>query len=158
MTREQFITYVEASQGAFRRFLLALCCGDAQLADDIAQEAYIKAYLACEKLEDINKFNAWLRHIAFNTFINHARSRKAGVDLDHASDIAAAESADGAFRYEALYAALGRMADKERTAIVLFYIEDYPVKKIAEIVGATQDAVKKHLSRGRAHLRGLLTE
>ena len=45
MTREQFISHVESTQKAFRRFLVALCCGDTALADDIAQESYIKAYL-----------------------------------------------------------------------------------------------------------------
>ena len=39
MTREQFINHVEATRGALMRFLVALCCGDSALADDIAQEA-----------------------------------------------------------------------------------------------------------------------
>lgn len=158
MTREQFISYVEASQEAFRRFLLALCCGDRAMADDIAQESYIKAYLACDRLAEPEKFNAWLRHIGFNTFVNEARARKISDSLDAAAEIPSHECADGAFQYEALYSALRRMPDKERTAVILFYIDDYPVKKIAEIVGASQSAVKQHLSRGRAHLRGLLAK
>lgn len=36
MTREQFVKHIEGTQEAFRRFLVALCCGDAALADDIA--------------------------------------------------------------------------------------------------------------------------
>ncbi|MDE7376316.1 MAG: sigma-70 family RNA polymerase sigma factor [Muribaculaceae bacterium] len=158
MTREQFISYVEASQEAFRRFLLALCCGNHALADDIAQESYIKAYLASDRLTEPEKFNSWLRQIGYNTFINQARALKASTDLDAAADIPASEITDGAFQYEALYAALRRMPDKERTAVILFYIDDYPIKKIADIVGASQSAVKQHLSRGRAHLRGLLTK
>lgn len=47
MTREEFIAKVECCQKAFRRFLAALCCGDTSLADDIAQESFIKAYLSC---------------------------------------------------------------------------------------------------------------
>ena len=46
MTREQFISCVEATQKAFGRFLVALYCGDTALADDVAQESYIKAYLS----------------------------------------------------------------------------------------------------------------
>lgn len=45
MTREQFIRQIEREQGPLRRFLCVLCGGDAQRADDIAQEALLKAYL-----------------------------------------------------------------------------------------------------------------
>lgn len=158
MTREQFISHVEASQGAFRRFLLAVCCGDAALADDIAQESYIKAYLASDTLADPEKFGSWMRRIGFTTFVNHSRASKAYADCDEAADIPAPECADGAFHYEALYAALRRMPEKERTAVILYYIDDYPVKTIAAIVGASQSAVKQQLSRGRTRLRDLLTE
>ena len=50
MNREQFISHIEDCQKPLRRFLTALCCGDSQLADDIAQEALIKAYLSSEVL------------------------------------------------------------------------------------------------------------
>ena len=60
MTREQFISHVESTQKAFRRFLVALCCGDTALADDIAQESYIKAYLSCDSFSNLEKFNAWI--------------------------------------------------------------------------------------------------
>ena len=53
MTREQFTAHVEATQKAFRRFLVALCCGDSALADDIAQESYIKAYLSCDSFSNV---------------------------------------------------------------------------------------------------------
>lgn len=59
MTREQFITKAEATQKALRRFLAALCCGDCALADDIAQEAFIKAWLSSESLKDPDKFKTW---------------------------------------------------------------------------------------------------
>ena len=50
MTREQYISVVESTQRELRRFLVALCCGDAQLADDIAQETLIKAFIARDTL------------------------------------------------------------------------------------------------------------
>lgn len=69
MTREQFISHVKSTQNAFRRFLVALCCGDSQLADDVAQEAYIKAYISCETLKDQSRFNAWIYRIGYTTFL-----------------------------------------------------------------------------------------
>lgn len=156
MTREQFITHVERTQKALRRFLVALCCGDTSLADDVAQEAYIKAYLSSEGFNSPDKFNAWIYRIGYNTFLNHKRSEKVSVGCDEALHIPSVNQSDESFRYQQLYMALNNLPDKERTAILLFYMEDYAIKEIAEIVGASQDAVKQHLSRGRNHLRGLL--
>ena len=156
MTREQFITHVENTQKAFRRFLVALCCGDTSLADDVAQEADIKAYLSSEGFSNPDKFNAWIYRIGYNTFLNHKRSEKISVGYYEASQIISAGQPDDAFRYQQLYLALNNLPDKERTSILLFYLEDYTIKEIAEIVDTSQDAVKQHLSRGRKHLRGLL--
>lgn len=158
MTREQFMTHVEGSQRAFRRFLVALCCGDSALADDIAQESYVKAYLSIDSLKDPGRFNAWLYRIGYTTFVNSRRAERPTVGYDEVPETPAHETADAAFRYDELYAALDRLPDKERTSILLFYLEDYAIKEIAAIVGASESAVKQHLSRGRNHLRGLLTK
>lgn len=85
MTREQFISHVEATRKAFRRFLAALCCGNTALADDIAQESYIKAYLSCDSFDNPEKFRAWLFKIGYNTFINHRRSEHPTVGYDDAT-------------------------------------------------------------------------
>ncbi len=158
MTREQFIAHVKSNQGAFRRFLTALCCGDTQLADDVAQESYIKAYLTCESFRDEQKFRAWIFRIGYTTFLNSRRSSHEFSDEAEASQVAATDSsADAAFRYQALYAALDKLSRRERTSVLLFYMEGYSIKEIAEIVEATADAVKQHLMRGRQHLRALLS-
>ena len=156
MTREQFISHVEGTQKAFRRFLVALCCGDSALADDVAQESYIKAYLSCDSFRDPDKFNAWIFRIGYTTFINHKRSEKIFTDYDQAKDIASSDTSDSQFRYQDLYSALNKIPGKERTSVLLYYMEGYSIKEIAEIVESSQDAVKQHLSRGRNHLRALL--
>ncbi len=157
MTREQFISYVEATQKAFRRFLVALCCGDTALADDVAQESYIKAYLSCDSFSNIEKFNAWIFKIGYNTFINHKRGERPTAGYEDTKDIAAQDSADSSFAYQDLYEALNKIPAKERTSVLLFYMQGYSIKEIAEIQDNSQDAVKQHLSRGRNHLRDLLS-
>lgn len=156
MTREQFISHVESSQKAFRRFLVALCCGDTQLADDVAQEAYIKAYLSCDSFRDPDKFNVWLHRIGYTTFINHRRSEKIFMSYEDTRPLEAPETTDSQFRYQALYEALNRLPSKERTSVLLHYMEGYAIKEIAEIESVSADAVKQHLSRGRIHLRQFL--
>lgn len=156
MNREQFISYVEGSQRRLRRFLVALCCGDSALADDIAQETLIKAYLSCEGFNSPEKFNGWIHRIAYNTFLNHRRSERITVDYDEAGDMPGGENADDSFRYQHLYSALNRLPDKERTSVLLYYMEGYSVKEVAGITEVSADSVRQHLARGRVHLRGLL--
>lgn len=157
MTREQFISYVGDTQEAFRRFLCALCCGDTSLADDVAQEAYIKAYLSCDGFRGDDKFKAWIFRIGYTTFINHRRSEKAFADVDELRDVVSDNAADSQFKYQELYMALNRLPAKERMSVLLFYMEGYSIKEISDIEGVSQDAVRQHLSRGRSHLRGLLS-
>ena len=60
MKREQFIAIISSEQESLRRFLLALCCGDRMEAEDIAQEAMVKAYIASDRFVDRPKFSKWL--------------------------------------------------------------------------------------------------
>lgn len=158
MTRDEFIRNTESCQKAFRRFLTALCCGDSDEADDIAQESLVKAYLSCDGLKEPAKFKAWLYRIGFNTFFSHRRAVRPTTSLDDAPETEAAERSDNAFRYQALYAALDCIPERERTSILLYYMEGYSVREISGIVEVSEEAVRQHLSRGRSHLRGLLSE
>ena len=76
MTQERFISLVRAEQEPLRRFLLALCGGDAALADDIAQDALVRAYVASGSFLGLSKFSTWLFRIAYNCYIDHSRKAK----------------------------------------------------------------------------------
>lgn len=157
MDRSEFIAYVESNQKALRRFLTALCCGDSILADDIAQETYMKAYMSADGFRGDARFSSWVYRIAYNTFISYRRSLRPATDVSEAAAVASDDSADSGFRYQPLYAALDRLNERERTAVLLFYIEGYTIKEISAIVDASEDAVKQHLSRARKHLKTLLS-
>lgn len=159
MTREQFTELVVAEQEALRRFLLTLCCGNRDDADDLAQEALVKAYLASGSLRDGSKLKAWLYKIAYNTFISSRRSTQTIVSIDEATDIADNSLApDRRYKYQELYAALAQMQPKERTALVLFYMNGNSVKEISIIVECSEAAVRQQLSRGREHLKKYITQ
>lgn len=156
MTREQFIVQVRNHEKSFRRFLMALCCGDSMLADDIAQESYMKAYLSVSKLENPESFRFWLFRIAHNTFLSHKRTIKPTTDFDDACGVCSDVGSDDSFRYQDLHQALDRLPVKMRTSILLYYMEGYSVKEVAGIIDSGEDAVRQHLTRGRKQLKELL--
>ena len=153
MTREVFIAYVEREQEALRGFLLALCCGKKDDADDLAQDALVKAYLSCAGYQDKGKFRSWLFKIAYNTFLNHKASQRSTESIDEARTLVSSTTADSEFEHQDLYLAMRTLPPKERSAITLFYLNGYNVKEIAVITETSEDAVKKQLSRGRDRLR-----
>ena len=153
MTRDRFISETRACQGRLRRFLTSLC-GDAALADDLAQEALVRAYVSSDRF--VGNFKAWVFRIAYNCFIDNLRRVPVpAVDIDspEARRVAGDAESDAAFRHEELQRALTRIPEKERTAIVLHYFEDLPVKEIAAIMQIPTGTVKYHLSVGRDHLK-----
>ena len=158
MNRQDFITQVEGIQEGFRRFLCALCCGDSAMADDIAQDALLRAYVSLPSLRDSSKFKSWIFSIGYHEFISHSRTRQKPLSLDAASHLVSEVKADDSLRYEALHMALDSLSEKERVAILLFYMEGYGSEEIANIMESTDGAVRQLLSRGRKHLRTLLTQ
>lgn len=160
MTREAFISYVEREQEALRGFLLALCCGNKGEADDLAQDALVKAYLSSAGYQDKGKFRSWIFKIAYNTFLNHKASIRCTESIDEARTLASplwgderGAYADSSFENQDLYLALRTLPAKERSSITLFYLNGYNIKEIAAITDTSEDAVKKQLSRGRDRLR-----
>lgn len=156
MNREQFIQQVKVHEKSFRRFLMALCCGDSMLADDIAQESYMKAYVSIATLKDPDSFRYWLFRIAHNTFLSHKRSEKITVDCDEAKGLSSEAESDASFRFQELHQALEQLSTKVRTSILLYYMEGYSVREVAGILDTGEDAVRQHLARGRKHLKEIL--
>ena len=156
MTREVFIAHVEREQEALRGFLLALCCGKKDDADDLAQDALVKAYLSLTGYQDKGRFRSWLFKIAHNTFLNHKASCRTMESLDEARALVGSKAADSSFEHQDLYLALRTLPPKERSAITLYYLSGYNIKEIAAITETKEGAVKQQLSRGRDKLKAKL--
>ena len=147
---------MEREQEALRGFLLALCCGNKDDADDLAQDALVKAYLSSAGYQEQGKFRSWLFKIAHNTFLNHKARCHTMDSIDEARTLISGTAADSSFEHQDLYLALRTLPPKERSAITLFYLNGYSIKEIAAITDASQDAVKQQLSRGRDKLKARL--
>ena len=154
MNEERFISQVREQQEPLRRFLLALCNGDSALADDLAQDALVRAYVASGSFLGLSKFSTWLFRIAYNCYIDYCRKAKPEqTGVEEARALPAQETSDASFRYQQLYQALEKLPEKEKAAIALFYFEELSIKEISAILNIPQGTIKYHLSSGRQHLK-----
>lgn len=160
MNKAQFIELVEQNQGPLRRFLTVLCGGDSFRADDIAQEALLKAYMSFEKFEGKSRFSTWLFRIGYNCFYDN-RLKSSRAELEelkpiHEQNPDEGVTVGGNFEYQGLYMAIGGLPETERILVLLFYMEDKSIKEIETIMDMPSGTVRSHLSRARAHLRDYL--
>ena len=156
MTLNVFIAHVEREQEALRGFLLALCCGKKDDADDLAQDALVKAYLSLAGYHEKGQFRSWLFKIAYNNFLNNKAGSQTMESIDEARMLVSGTTTDSSFEHQDLYLALRTLPPKERSAITLFYLNGYSIKEIAAITETSESAVKQQLSRGRDKLKAKL--
>ena len=162
--RRAFGTLVEAYQPQMRRFFLNLTLGDEALSDDLAQEAFLKAYLNVRSFRGVAKFSTWLYRIAYNEFCSwqrktqHEASLPDGLDENFDADYYDASgdqcysATDSVDAHIDVWRSMRVLSDTERTLVTLFYIQDYPLKKIMEITGLPEGTVKSYLSRAKTKL------
>ncbi len=154
MDKEQFLRAIKDVQEPLRRFLLVLCRGDVFKADDIAQDACVKAWVSFEKFRGASSFSTWIFRIAYNCWCDRRYDDKSGtVELSASDSSPDADRADRAFKYQDLYSAIDQLNPSEKAAILLYYMEDRDIKEISTIMGIPHGSVKSLLSRGRSKLR-----
>lgn len=153
VSRREFEQQVQANQEPLRRFLINLCNGNSSLSDDIAQEAFIKAYLNLNSFNGFSKFSTWLFRIAYNCYCDNRRVnlRYEKVDIED-KVLTSYETTDQKYKNQELYMALGKLNEKERSVVLLFYMEDKSLKEISKITDIPVNTVKSHLSRAKIHI------
>ncbi len=151
--KRAFDALLRKYQSQVRRFLLGLTVGDSQLADDLAQETFIKAYMNIGKFRGLSSFSTWIMRIAYNTHYDYRRTHHQTEDADTPAVAARSggTTADCALGIDILKA-LATLKPEERTCITLQLIEGQPIDKIASITGMTSGTVKSHLHRGKEKL------
>lgn len=130
-----------------------LCNGNSALSDDIAQEAFIKAYLNLNFFNGLSKFSTWLFRIAYNCYCDNRRANQRYRQVDIEDEVLTSnETTDKNYKNQELYMALAKLNEKERSVILLFYMEDKSIKEISKITDIPVNTVKSHLSRAKTHI------
>jgi RNA polymerase sigma-70 factor, ECF subfamily len=149
--------------GALRRFGL-----DADEADEVAQEVFVRAWRGLARFQERSQFSTWLYRIAFNEAQRRLSRRspaRAEAEPDREDPIVSvqespelgpeAQTLDAEFE-RTLERALDELPADWRAAVVLRDIEGLSTHDAAEVVGVREAAFKSRLHRGRMQLRALL--
>ncbi len=138
--------------------------GDARLAEDVAQEAFMEAYLNLPKLREAAAFPGWFRHIIFKQGDRLVRGKHVStMPLDTAFTMPLAELNPEllAERHEmsvTVWHAVDALPEHERIVTILFYSTGYALKEIADFLDVPVTTVKKRLYNARQRLKEDLLE
>ena len=161
-----------AERYARRIHLLALhYCRNAQDAEDLSQEVWLKAYQALASFRSDSSFYTWLRRITINAFLNHRRSgffRRRGqttvvqllqIDADEVleSQSASPENIYNKLLLENVGKALAELTPSQRLAFLLRHYEGMSYEEIATAMNCSTGTVKKGVSRAIGKLRKKLS-
>ncbi|PLR65952.1 MULTISPECIES: RNA polymerase sigma factor SigW [Bacillaceae] len=142
--------------------------GNSHEAEDIAQEAFIRAYVNINSYDMDKKFSTWLYRIATNLTIDRIRKKKPDYYLDAevtgtegltmysqvAADVALPEDQVETMELqEMIQKEILKLPDKYRSVIVLKYIDELSLIEISEILNLPIGTVKTRIHRGREALR-----
>ena len=136
--------------------------GNSADAEEIAQEALLRVWTHAPRWRPVAAFRTWFYRVVLNLCLNRKR-RSPFLPLDHAADIAdPAMDASAAMEHDeadrALAAAIDRLPERQRAAILLSYREGLSNAETAEVLGASVSSVETLLVRAKRTLRAELGE
>ncbi len=155
---------IRAHQRSLYAYLLRLS-GKPDLAEDIAQEAFVRVLGNLHRFDNRFRFSTWLFTIARRLLVNAGQKMRPAYDTDAISGTPArpndpgapiADAESGLRTRDELQRALLRVSAEQREVLVLFHQLDWPIALIAEQLQMPEGTVKSHLHRGRRRLRDLL--
>ena len=160
-----------ASEAAFQRDLVALIphlrafartlCGDAAAADDLAQDATLKAWDARASFQMGTNMKAWTFMILRNQFYSEKRRswRQSQLDQEAAErTLVAADDPEAPVALDEMRLAMGMLPAEQREALILVGAGGFAYEEAADICGCAVGTVKSRVSRARRALQGILEQ
>ena len=138
----------------------------AEEAEDVVQEAFVRAYVKLHTFQRNSRFFTWLYRIAFNSALSRRRRKRATLSLDQTREVTGIEPIDSVDapdermlqteRIEMVRTALDRLSDEHRAIMILRELENHAYEDIAEILEISIGTVRSRLNRARTQLRQTL--
>ena len=148
-----FSEFVATRSPAFLRTAY-LVVGDHQLADDLLQEALVKAYVAWPRLRDVTKAEAYVRRTMVTTAISWRRRRSFHErPVEVVPDVWEADKAERLASRDDVWAQVCGLPPGQRAVLVLRYYEDLSYADIAEVLGCSLGTVASQVSGALGTLR-----
>ena len=142
--------------------------GSSETARDVAQDAFVQAFVKLDTFKRSSTFFTWLYRIAFNRAISHQRKEKRTVSVEETRDKTGDEPIDQAGGPETrmlqseqvtqVRAAIADLGDEYRAVLVLREMDDCSYETIGEILNLPIGTVRSRLHRARLQLRDALSE
>jgi RNA polymerase sigma factor (sigma-70 family) len=160
-TVERAAEYADVFAAAYPRQVRTLwfVVHDHELAQEIAQEAFIELHRQWRKVRSYDRPDLWVRRVALR---KAQREAARGVRRIHAERRAARlETGEGAgpdLPDPALRAAIASLPPRQRAVVALFYLEDRPMEEVADLLGCSTSTGFVHLHKARERLAALLSE
>jgi RNA polymerase sigma-70 factor (ECF subfamily) len=142
-------------------------CGNREEAEEIAQDAFIKAYRSLRNFRNKSSFSTWLFRIVYNTSISLVRSRKKGVlaieefpadAVDFIGINRNEEEAAEDYRNSLINFALQKIPEDDRGLITLYYYDDLDTEEISKITGISKSGIKVRLFRARKKMADIIAK
>jgi RNA polymerase sigma factor (sigma-70 family) len=155
----QAMTQLMHTRGeALKRYAFLLCGNDAD-ADDLVQEAIVRAF-ARPGRRDVAEAEAYVRRILLNRFLDGRRRQRSWLKvrpLLHPEELGQDQAGALAARAD-VRTALAGLSPRQRACAVLRYYEDFTIPQIAAALGCQAGTVKRHLSEAHARLAAVLAD
>jgi RNA polymerase sigma-70 factor (ECF subfamily) len=155
-----FETLVRSHQGHIRAFLRRVC-KNAALADDLAQETFLRAYQKYGQLKDQGAAKSWLFQIAYRVFLDYIRKENRRKGIDDTKNLTQGDMQDmyspanPATKMD-VEQAMNALPHDQRAALMLSFSYGLSHLEIAQTLDQPLGTVKSHISRGKLRLRASL--
>ncbi len=160
--RHAFARLVRAHQSRVRLQLRRLAHGDAALADDLAQETFVQAWLHLNDFRGDSRLATWLHRIALTRFLQHVRRPQLPMEWRDPEAQALDEPGHDPRPAEGLgrdvERALQALSEVQRLAVVHCFHLDLSHAEAAQVLGLPLGTLKSHLDRAKTRLRELLVD
>jgi len=160
--RAAFATLVSQESARLLRFARSLLAASPAEAEEVVQEAMLRLWQQAPSWEPNGRVSTWLHQVAYRLCIDNIRRRRPSVEIETVEESLPDDGTDADQRLirmdevTAVRAAIGRLPERQRTALLLCHFQDMSQADASAVMGIGESAYESLLARARRRLRALI--